>query len=332
MTRGRQPPRRLLLTGATGFVGSHVIEAFVETGVPVRALVRRTSDTRRLERAGVALVEGALTDPASLRRATEDVAAVVHLAALTRARTEAEYHHVNADGTAVLARTMAETASAPRRFVYLSSLAAVGPAIDGRPVGPDDTPRPLTAYGRSKLAGEVALADVTELESVVLRAPAVYGPRDRDLYRFFKLAARGVLPLPAGAQRRLQLIHVRDLADALVRAAMTPDASGVLHVAEPTAYPWETVAAMIADAVGTRARILRVPAGVIAAAAAVSEGVARLVGQATIFNRDKARELLAPGWLCETDRAREILGFSAATPLADGLRQTARWYRDEGWL
>jgi nucleoside-diphosphate-sugar epimerase len=171
-----------------------------------------------------------------------------------------------------------------------------------------------------------------DVEVVVLRAPAVYGPRDRDLFQFFRLAARGVLPVPTGPARPLQLVHVQDLADAVVRAATVPAATGILHVAEARAHPWEDVAHMVARAVGRRARIVRVPASLIAMGAAVSEWLANSIGTATIFNRDKARELLAPGWTCETDEARTRLGFVARIPLEEGLRLTAEWYRNEGWL
>jgi 2-alkyl-3-oxoalkanoate reductase len=322
----------VLVTGATGFVGSHVIDAFARTGVPVRALVRRTSATARLRDLGVELVVGSLSDGAVLREAAAGTSAVVHLAALTRARNDGEYHRANVDGTALLAEAAAGTDAEPRRFVYLSSLAAVGPARDGRPVGPDDTPAPLTAYGRSKLAGERICLEARGLDLTILRAPAVYGPRDRDLYRFFRLAARGVLPVPTGPDRPLQLVHVEDLADAVVRATTARNAAGIVHIAEPAAYAWEVVGRHVADAVGRRARVVRVPATLIAAAAACSEFFSLLATDATIFDRDKARELLAPGWLCETDLARERLGFETAIPLPEGLRRTAQWYRNEGWL
>lgn len=327
---------RAFLTGATGFVGSHLAEALVDRGVEVRALVRSTSDTRQLERLGVERIEGSITDADVLAAAAADADVVFHLAALTRARSAAAYDRVNAVGT----RTLVDAACGaggrrPHRIVYLSSLAAVGPCIQGRPVRAEDSPRPLTAYGRSKLAGERAVAARARdgIGTVILRAPAVYGPADRDLLRFFRIASYGVLPVPRGPERPVQLLYVGDLVEALVAAATAPDANGLFHVAEAEVYAWEEVARRIGRAVGRPdARVVRVPEAVVHLAAAVGQAAASAAGRTTIFNREKARELLAPGWLCETERAERELGFVAQTQLTSGLVMTASWYREHGWL
>lgn len=335
MTVGSTTRRRAFLTGATGFVGSHLAEALVGRGVDVRALVRPTSDTRLLERLGVERVRGTIADDATLARAAADADVVFHLAALTRARSVAAYDRVNAAGTRTLVDALRGGGPRPHRIVYLSSLAAVGPCVDGRPVQVQDPPRPLTAYGRSKLAGERAIANATDngIEAVVLRAPAVYGPGDRDLFRFFRLASYGVLPVPRGPERPVQLLHVRDLVEALIAAATTPGAAGTYHVAEDRSYAWEEVARLIGRAVGRPgASVIRVPPTLVRLAAALGEAAAGTMGRTTIFNRDKARELLAPGWLCETERARRDLGFIASIPLSEGLTETATWYREHGWL
>ena len=322
---------RVLVTGATGFVGRHTVERLVRQGHAVRALVRRTIGGSLAP--GVELAPGSLEDPASLRRAMEGADVVVHLAALTRAQSEDAYHRTNVLGTRNLLDAMLAAEPRPRRLVYLSSMAAVGPSVDGRPVAPADTPRPLTAYGRSKLAGEdLCLRAAAEVEVVILRAPAVYGPRDRDLFHFFRLAARGILPVPSGPDRPLQLVHVQDLAHAVASAVSSPAAGGTHHVADAVAYPWIDVGRLVAQAVGARARVIRVPAHVIVWSARASQAVGRLRGRPSIFDADKARELLAPGWLCDTESARRSLGFEASIPLADGLRATAQWYRNEGWL
>ena len=324
---------KVLITGATGFVGSHVAERFARMGVSMRALVRPASDTSRLDELGVELVRGAVDRADTLAQAVADVDVVVHLAALTHAPSADAYHRVNELGTRDLVSAVTDATPRPRRVVYLSSLAAAGPSSNGRPVEPGDEPRPITTYGTSKLGGERAcLAAATLTEVAILRAPAVYGPRDREVFRFFRMARLGVTPLPPGPDRQLQFVHVHDLADAVVRAAVAPEARGLFHIAEPTAYGWEHVARLVAGAVGRRARTPRVPAPVWFAAAAVSEVVSRLAGRSSIFNREKVRELLAPAWLCETETARRELGFEASIALPRGLQETARWYIENRWL
>lgn len=321
------------MTGATGFVGSHLVERLVAQGWRVTALTRATSDVRRLDALGVERVVADLADAAGLGRAIGGHDVVLHLAAATRARSQKEYDAANVDGTAALMRAVADAPNRPGRAVYLSSLAAAGPALDGEPVSEQDPPHPVTAYGRSKLQGERVFLATPGIATVALRAPAVYGPRDRDLFTFFRLASYGLMPVPMGPDRLLQLIHVHDLAEAAIAAAKSESGAGVYNVAEPAAYRWSSISRMIADAVGRR-RTLRVPLPrtAVKLAAAVVEGAAGLVGRATIFNRDKAKELLAPGWLCTTQKAARELNFETSIPLARGVTETAEWYRQNGWL
>jgi nucleoside-diphosphate-sugar epimerase len=321
----------VLLTGATGFVGSHTSTAFVEAGYRVRALVRSQARAQSIDGTGIEFVYGSLDDEQTLRTACDGIDTVVHLAALTHARSDDEYENTNVAGTRRLLNAAIEAGVG--RFVYLSSLAASGPAIDGRGVRADDPARPLTQYGRSKLAGERVCMEVADrIDVAILRAPAVYGPRDTDLYHFFKLARSGVIPVPTGPSRRLQMVHVSELARALVLAAGASKVTGVYHIADPQSHTWEEMGRMVGDAVGRKVRVMRVPAALFRGLAAVNETVAGLAGRSSIFNRDKARELLAPGWLCETEAARAALNFEAGIPLADGLRTTAQWYRERGWL
>ncbi|MBI4543645.1 MAG: NAD-dependent epimerase/dehydratase family protein [Gemmatimonadetes bacterium] len=327
------PAERFLVTGATGFVGTHLVQALCAAGASVRALVRPTSEVARLAELGVELVPGALEDGAALARAVEGADVVLHLAATTRARNAQGYWRANAEGTRALVQAVLKAARPPRRLVYLSSLAAAGPARNGAPIERQDAPRPVSAYGRSKLEGEFAcLAAAGEREVVVLRAPVVYGPRDRDLLLFFRLAARGVLPVPAGPERTLQLVHVTDLTAALILAATTAAAAGIYHAADPRPYAWPDVARLMGQAVGRRARTMLLPAALFRAAGAASELASAIRGRPSIFNRDKVRELLAPAWLCETAAARRELRFEAAISLPEGLAATAAWYRAHGWL
>lgn len=329
---------RVLITGATGFVGSHLVEAWhgagdlVPRGLSVRALVRPTSDVGLLGRFPVERVQGSLTSRSSLRDAVAGVDLILHLGALTRARSEADFEEVNGGGTHHLLEAAKEEGRVGR-FVYVSSLAAVGPAPGGTPVQPQTPPRPLTAYGRSKLAGEEVCMDAAgDMSVVILRPPAVYGPRERDLLIFFRLARLGILPVPTGDVRRLQMIHVSDLVRAIIAAGLTRDATGLFHVAESRAYTWERILDFVADAVGRRGRRVPLPRSLVRFAGGVYGAVGPLLGKPPIFDADKARELLAPAWLCETEGARRALGFEAAIPLERGMRETAEWYRKSGWL
>ncbi len=321
----------VLVTGATGFVGSHLVDALRAAGRPVRAIVRASSDTTRLRGSECEIRVAALSDAQAWASALDGVDVVFHLAAATRARDEAEYRRANVEPTAALMAAVSAM-QRPARVVFLGTIASVGPALDGRPVSEDAAPRPLTAYGRSKLEAERVVLGSTNVPAVVLRPQAIYGPRDRDLFTFFRLARLGIQPVPAGPDRPVQLIHVRDVVTALLAAADSAHTGRVYHIAEPAIRPWSQVAALIADAVGRRPIRVALPRIVLRGAALLSEGTARLAGRSTIFNRDKVRELLAPAWICTTDRAAAELNFRAAIPLEQGIRETADWYRTEGWL
>ena len=320
------------MTGGTGFVGSHLVERLCAQQAHVRVLARKTSGRSRLPQE-VEFIEGTLQEHATLVHAVQEVDTVFHLAAVTRARSEDEYFQTNADGTQQLVEAIRTARPQPQRLVYLSSLAAAGPAQKGKPVERHDPPRPITAYGRSKLGGEQACQQIEkDIDVLILRAPAVYGPRDRDLFLCFMMAARGILPIPRGPERFLQFLHVNDLVDALLLAATTRRTTGIYHVAESRSYAWSEITQWLAQAVGRRVQAVKVPAWLVRAAATLSEFGAATVGRATIFNREKAQEMLAPGWLCETEAAKRDLGFEGRIPLPVGLIGTAAWYREHGWL
>lgn len=322
-----------LVTGATGFIGSHLVEALLAKGWEVRALARATSDRRWLQGRSVVWVEGDLGDGSGLAEAVRGVDLAVHAAGLTKARSGREYFAVNARGTERLVRACLEASPRPRRLLYVSSLAAVGPSDGAGPVAEEDPPRPLTAYGESKLQGEAAaLQAAGPLEVVIVRPPAIYGPRDRDILQFFRWASRGIVPLVGAPNRRLAICHVDDLVRALVLAADRPAGGGrVYHVAGEADPTWAEIGRAVARAVGGRARLVRVPVALFWVLAAASEAASALRGRAALLTRDKVRAALAT-WTVDSSRAKRELGYAPAVPLAEGMRTTAAWYRKEGWL
>jgi nucleoside-diphosphate-sugar epimerase len=314
-------PERVLITGATGFVGSHIARAFAEAGYEVRCGARASSSTRwipDLER-----VELDLSRHGDLSGALEGVDLVVHAAGITRAGRAEDYHAVNAEGT----KRLAAAALGVRRFVLVSSLAARGPD------GDEGRDHPESAYGRSKLAAEAYLRHFDEqMEALVLRPAAVYGPRDTDLLPLFRMARAGWLPLPSGANL-LQPVYAEDVARAALAAASRPGAGfGPFPVAEAVRYTWEDVAEGLERAVGRDVRAVRLPAAVFTLAGRAAEWAARPFSAVPIFDERRGRDLALRTWTCDTSATERALGWRAEVPLSEGLDRTARWYAQAGWL
>jgi nucleoside-diphosphate-sugar epimerase len=328
----------VLVTGASGFVGGHLVERLSAEGRRIRALLRPNRASDALCHAGAEIVVGDLSDPDALDRAVDGVEAVIHLAAVKHATRPEAYARVNADGCQRLADAIRRTRrDRPMRVVYLSSYAAAGPSASGRARVITDAARPISHYGRSKLRGEQWMAGLERdgISVIMVRAPVVYGPGDRDLLPLFRVVRRGWAPLPAGDERQIDLIFAADLARVLARAASTRDEpvpTGTYAVADPTRYSWPAALKAMGDALGSRPRLVRVPVPLFKLAGALSEAGGRLAGRAVPLNRDKAREMVASGWVCDVSGSECLLPADEVTALSAGMRQTVKWYRDQRWL
>jgi nucleoside-diphosphate-sugar epimerase len=325
-------PRRALITGATGFVGGHLVEHLAAEGWAIRALVRPTSDTAQLRGLGAELVAGDLSDREAMRGAAGGVEVVFHLAAVTGLRGDRDFDRANVEGTRNLVEAVREADPRPRRLVYLSSYAACGPSGPGRARTLDEPPAPLTAYGRTKLAGEEIVRELEGegVEVVVLRAPVVYGPGDHALLPYFRLVRLGLAPAPSGGERQLHLIYVGDLARALARAA--DGRPGTYPVAEPRVHAWDGIVAEMGDVLGRRPLRIPLPPVLVRSVAAVGEAAGSLLGRPVVLNREKAEEMLARSWTCDLSGSEGLLPAEEATPLGEGLSRTAEWYTRQGWL
>jgi nucleoside-diphosphate-sugar epimerase len=320
---------RALVTGGTGFVGSHLLEALVAAGAPVRALARDAAKASRLGIDGVEWVAGDLGDPDRLAEAGRGVTVVFHVAGLVAARSELEFLAVNRDATERLLRAVAPTGA---RFVLVSSLAAAGPTVPGRPLSGEEPPRPVTAYGRSKLAAEEVVR-AGPLPWTIVRPPTVYGPRDRELLRLFRAAFLGLAPVFGDGSQELSVVYAPDLAGALVAAARAPGAAGRTYfAAHREICTSRQLATAVARAMGRRPRVVGVPEPLARGLLQVTGAVARLADRATILTPDKGNEFLAPAWTCRPDALERDTGWQAAHDLADGIRRTLAWYRAQGWL
>jgi dihydroflavonol-4-reductase len=317
------------VTGATGFVGGRLIARLGGRGVTVRALARPTAAAHALE--GCEIVRGALADRSALDALCAGADVVYHVAAAIAAPSESAFLATNEAGTRIVAE--AARAAGVRRLLYVSSLSATGPSPDGTPLDEDAGPGPVSAYGRSKRAGE----DVVRASGVpftIVRPPVVYGPGDRQTLRLFRLARTGVLPVPGPGRQRLSLVDVDDLVDALVTvAAADATAGGTYHASHERALGQEEMAAALGAAMGRkRVRLLRVPAPLVHAVLAVTGTAARVTGRATLLDTQKLPELLAPHWVCSSARLTNDTGWRARTAPEEGFARAAAWYREHGWL
>jgi nucleoside-diphosphate-sugar epimerase len=324
----------VLVTGGTGFIGSHLVEALLAQGHEVRCLVR---DTRRLGwisgLPSVMIAQGGMEEPHSLLEGMRGVDQVYHVAGLTRARAAREFFRVNAEGTRHLLHACLETPGGPRRLVHLSSLAAVGPMPMATACAEDVPPRPVSPYGRSKLQGEAAVLGVRDrLHVTVLRPPVVYGPRDRGVLEVARWVGRGLLPMPAGPSRTLSLCYVEDLVTALLTAGEAKVPSGeIFHVAGEGAFTWEQVGDALGEALGIHPTPLRIPVPILLALATGADALAWVTGRPSYFSRGRVREA-AGHWLCDTGKARRQLGIVPRVGLRKGTAVTVNWYRKTGWL
>jgi dihydroflavonol-4-reductase len=322
---------RVVVTGATGFVGSHLVGSLVERGDEVTALVRDLGRARRLSDVGAHLVDADMDDVERVIPAVEGADVVFHVAGLIKAVDPRDYFHVNARGTERILEACRRAPTRPRRLVLVSSQAAGGPGWRDRPRSEEDEPHPVSPYGRSKLEAERIVLAQTDVEVAIVRPCVVYGPRDRAVLPLFKAVRWGVAPrLPNNPP--VSLIHVRDLVECLLRASESPAAVGRAYFACGEALGIAEAMRAIGDALGRRPLEVPVPSVALVAAGIGADLLSSLTRRPRSFGRQKALEMLHASWWCSGQRAEQELGFQPRVRHGEGLAATAAWYREQGWL
>jgi nucleoside-diphosphate-sugar epimerase len=321
---------RSLVTGANGFLGRHLVRELLARGHAVRALVRPGGDASTVD-PGAEVARGDVTDPEALRRAVEGCAVVYHLAGIRRATRREDFLGVNAGSTRLALDACVATGARPR-FVLAGSLAASGPSR--APLAEGDPLRPVEWYGESKAEAErIALSYADRLPVTVGRPPRIMGAGDRENLFFFRIVARGLVLRLLGPERPLSWVDVADCARGFALLGEEPGAIGeAFFIASPERTSLTGLQREAARALGVRARGVPLPPRLLSALAWVADLASTATGRRLPLNRKLARQVLAPGWTCSTEKAQARLGFSATTPLAESVASAARWYRDQGWL
>ncbi|HJQ57680.1 MAG TPA: NAD-dependent epimerase/dehydratase family protein [Vineibacter sp.] len=309
------------VSGATGFIGQHLIATLSARGVRLRLLVRRLPVLPADAAIGsIELVLGDVTDPPTLRRLVSGATAVIHLAGAIKALRRADFFRQNAQPVADLLAALAAT-DTRARVLLMSSLAAREPH--------------LSDYAASKRAGEDHLLAAPPVGGWhVIRAPAVYGPGDRATLAFFRWVKRGIAPLPGGRPGRVSLIHVADLCGAVATALGRPPADGIYEIDDGTdgGYSLREMAAVAAERLGRRARPVPLPRPLLTGVAGLQQVIARLTGQPAILSPGKVREIFHPDWRVRDRRLAGALGFAPRLDIRRGFTETIDWYVRHKWL
>ncbi len=328
---------KILITGASGFLGYHLVTEALRQDLEVFAAIRPGSPTAHLRSLPVHFTALPYLHPAGLQRLLEagQYSYIIHAAGLTRAHTEEEYNTVNATYTRNLGEAAARADLPLKRFVFISSLAALGPASDGaaQPISPFRLPRPVTAYGKSKLRAEEYLSDLPDLPLVTLRPTAVYGPRERDLYLLIRAVARGLEPYLGRNAQQLSFIYVKDLAEITLRALQLPGRRHLSYnLSDGNSYDKYAFAEVTKKLLRKKTLRFHLPVPTVRVLAGLLEGAYRLGNRVPALNREKLRELGAANWTCSIREPQRDLGFSPRYNLETGLAETLAWYKDNKWL
>jgi len=326
---------KALVTGARGFIGSHLVEALLKKKYEVRCLLRnkKGADTW-LQDLDVEVVEGDLTRPESLLGAVKDMEYVFHLAGSTKAYSKGEFDKSNFCGTKNLLEATAKANPELKRFVHVSSLAVGGPSRNGKPLTEKEASQPVSNYGRSKLKAEnAALEYAKKIPVAIVRPPAVYGPRDKDMFELFKYAKRGRCLEIVGGTQQLSIIYVKDLVNGIILAAEKDEAAGqVYYLCNDEVYSAKAVGDLLAGSFRKRASALRIPLFLVFLLSCGGEIYSKLLRRPSLLSLDKYREIKQTSWICDNSKAKSELDFSAEFSLEEGFKETADWYLTSGWL
>ncbi len=325
---------KVLITGGNGFIGSYLVERLLNFGNQVRCLIRRTSNLRWIQNLSVEFAYGDIADFGSLLAAVADVDYIYHLSGALRANKPDEFFKINHQGTRNLLEVSRQRNPTLKRFIYVSSQAAVGPSGNSIPLTEIDLPRPISTYGESKLLAEQAVLEFQQhFPITIIRPSVVYGPRDDDLLEVFKFIKLGIKPLIGKQEKFISIIHVADLVRGIHIAGEHPDSANELFfMANQTSYSWIELENSIAHAMNKKNMTVRLPELLLDSAAFLSEGWAKIFKHAAILNRDKANEMKQRFWLMDSSKAEQRLGFTSEIPLEIGLKETYEWYRQHRWL
>jgi nucleoside-diphosphate-sugar epimerase len=323
-----------VVTGASGFVGSNLVDYLLEKGDEVHCIVRKTSNLRWLKGKNVTIHDSGLFDKEGLKTILKDVDYLYHVAGVVKAKREEDYFKGNVETTQNLLDVVLEVAPNIKRVLVVSSQTAAGPSKLGKPVTEDMPPNPITTYGRSKVAQEKLVKKyMDKLPITIVRPPAIYGDRDTEIYLVFKTYQKGLMTLIGFNHKELSIIYVKDLVHGIYIAATSEISKGEIYfISSKKFYNWPQIGEIIHKAMGKKAVTVRLPHFLVYTVAAFAQFFAMFSSKPATFNLEKARDFVQEAWTCDTAKAQRDLNFVEKFSLEEGMKRTIEWYKKEKWL
>ncbi|SHE60247.1 NAD-dependent epimerase/dehydratase family protein [Pedobacter caeni] len=327
--------KKVLITGATGFVGYHLINKALAAGLEVYAAVRPDTDKEHLKDFDIHYVHLDYSSVESLKTALEEKQYhyIIHAAGITKAKTKEAYNKVNADYSRNLAMAASTAAIDLHKFIFVSSLAALGPLSDLSAEIQDHTPgHPVTNYGASKLLAEQYLAEIKGLPLITIRPTAVYGPREKDLFILFNSINKGLEPHIGSFKQKLSFVYVTDLAGIIVKALFSELVAKQYNVSDGNIYDRYALANGVKKALNKKTLKFHLPVPVVGALAALMDIFYAKSRNTPALNKEKMAELTAINWACNIGHVKADLGYEPEFDLEKGLNETVSWYKSNNWL
>jgi nucleoside-diphosphate-sugar epimerase len=323
-----------VVTGASGFVGSHVVDKLIAAGHEVKCILRGTSSRKWLENKPVEIIDSGLFDKESLKVILKDADYLFHIAGVVKAKSQEEYDKGNVETTRNLLDVLCEVNPTIKRVLVVSSQTACGPSLDGKPCTEETPEHPITRYGKSKLAEEQLVKSyMTKLPITIVRPPAVYGERDTEIYLFFKTYKQGLMGLIGFDKKQVSLVHVDDLSRGIVLAATSANSIGQTYfIGSEDYYDWLQIGEACRNAMGKKALTIRIPHAMVFTVASFAQFFSLFSSNAATFNIEKARDFVQKNWTCDVSKAKKDFGYSQTVSHGDGITRTIDWYRAMKWL
>ncbi len=323
-----------VVTGGTGFVGSHLVDLLIKKGFTVRCITRKTSNLRWLEGKPVEIYDCGLFDVDKLKKVLDKADYVYHVAGVVKSKKPEGYFKGNVETTRNLLEAASETAAELKRFIVISSQTATGPSLDGKPVNEKTVCRPITTYGRSKVEEEeLAKKYMDKIPITICRAPAVYGERDTEILIYFKTFNKGITTRIGFDTKSVSLIHALDLVDGIYKSSIETKAIGETYfISSEKFYTWEEIGKVTSQVLNKNPITIKFPHFLVFTIAAFAQFFSLFGTKAATLNLEKAKDITQKNWICDTSKAVKDLGYKQNISLEEGIKRTCEWYKKMNWI